>query len=149
LAEYGENVPSDAALVAHLVRRQGFSESAAQNVVSAFRESVELAKQSGGVHTTESMERPQVATEQPRTGQRPEGRARSPEAPKRDAGGEAMEFNWPLSGNAVATLIVSKKLDLDDIVTLTSYFEVAKRALTKAATPASVPATAPVEAPPT
>ncbi len=44
-----------------------------------------------------------------------------------------MEFNWPLSGDAVATLTVSKKLDLDDIETLNSYFEVAKKALKKAA----------------
>jgi hypothetical protein len=58
-----------------------------------------------------------------------------------------MEFNWPLSGNAVATLTVSKKLDLDDIETLTSYFEVAKRALKKAAsTPASAITTPQAEA---
>jgi hypothetical protein len=147
LAEYQENVPSDGALVAHLVRKQGFSDDAAQKVVAAFRQTVELAKQSTVVHTTESRERPQPAAEHPRPGPRPESRGRHSEAPQRGAGEEAMEFNWPLSGNAVATLTVSKKLDLDDIETLTSYFEVAKRALKKAAsTPASAITTPQAEA---
>lgn len=44
-----------------------------------------------------------------------------------------MEFTWPLSGDAVATLSVTKTLDADDIETLEQYFAIAKKALTKAA----------------
>ena len=44
-----------------------------------------------------------------------------------------MEFNWPLSGNAMATLTVSRELEPDDIETLAAYFETAKKALNKAA----------------
>ena len=47
--------------------------------------------------------------------------------------GESMEFSWPLSGNALATLTVTRTLEHDDIETLCDYFETAKKALRKAA----------------
>jgi hypothetical protein len=56
-----------------------------------------------------------------------------------------MEFNWPLSGDVVATLTVSKQIELDDVDVLSSYFEVAKKALTKAARASAAEAAKPQE----
>lgn len=42
LAEYPEGLPSDAALVSYLVRKQGLGEAAAKSVVESLRESIQL-----------------------------------------------------------------------------------------------------------
>ena len=46
--------------------------------------------------------------------------------------GRKMEFTFPLSGDAVATLTVSRGIDADDVATLGEFFDSAKRALLKA-----------------
>jgi DNA-binding protein YbaB len=59
-----------------------------------------------------------------------------------------MQFTWPLSENAVATLTVSKQLDPDDVELLSDYFAVAKRALVKAARTQQAAASAAAKAAP-
>ncbi len=48
-------------------------------------------------------------------------------------GEDVMEFTFPLSGDAAATLTVSRGIDADDVATLGEFFDSAKRALLKAA----------------
>jgi len=133
-AEYQGELPSDAALVSYLVRRQGFQERAAQRLVEAFRETVELAKESPVPQITETGQPPvqKLASDTGRGNERAvieqqSGRPGSGE-------GDRMEFKWPLSGDAVAVLTVTKSvLDADDIEILVGNFQLATKVLRKAA----------------
>lgn len=58
----------------------------------------------------------------------------SPEKP----GEPVMEFTLPLSGNAVATLTVSRGVDAGDVATLGEFLDSAKKALLKAASAAPI-----------
>jgi len=132
--EFGGNLPSDGAIVSYLVRKQGFVESAAQNLVDSLRKTIEFAKQSTPGAPASSPDQPAP---------RPRGAQQRPASDGEDvrqkfdgAGpnlGGRMEFTWPLSENAVATLTVSRELDPDDVELLSDYFAVARRALEKAA----------------
>lgn len=134
---YTDGLPSDAAIVSTLVRKYGFQEEPAQKCVSAYRETIELVKQSGVADI------PPTGAEQPA---RSEKRDERP-ATGRDTQGGRMEFHWPLSGDAQATLTVSRRLDADDIETLVSYFEIAKKALRKSAASQAAQAAAPSSQP--
>ena len=48
--EYGSEIPSDAALVSYLVRRQNFNEGAARTLIQVFRESADLVRSSRAVY---------------------------------------------------------------------------------------------------
>ena len=130
LTEFGGNLPSDAAIVSYLVRKQGFVESAAQNLVTSLRETIDFTKQTN-----------QRAPAENASGRSPIERGRGEDA-RGDSeivrqkssvvgqqNGERMEYNWPLSGNAVATLVVSRPLLPDDIEVLSDYLKIAKRVL--------------------
>jgi hypothetical protein len=47
LAEYPDGLPSDAAMVSYLVRKQGLGEAAAKSVLDSFRQSIELVESRG------------------------------------------------------------------------------------------------------
>jgi hypothetical protein len=123
--QYGEDLPSDPAIVSHLVRNENFSEDAAKSLIAAYRDTLDLA---GKAKTADIPPRKEPGGAP--NGDRDSHR-RQPARP--DTQGEHMEFTWPLSGDTVATLTVTKGLDAEDIETLTAYFEIAKKALAKAA----------------
>ena len=124
---YGLDIPSDAALVSHLVRTESYSEEAANILIAAFRDTLALAEKAGGTNIARGASADPNAT----AGSSPEGPARAKNPASQGTG--QMEFTWPLSGDAVATLSVTRTLEPDDIETLTAYFEIAKKALGKAA----------------
>lgn len=134
MKEYPDEVPSDATMIAHLVRRLGFDGVAANRIVEAFRETVDLVKQSSGDDITSSAQKSapddQIAPVRVPTHYRPVTGEQVPTV-QPEAG--RMEFTWPLSGNALATLTVTRTLDPEDIETLEDYFKIAKKALAKAA----------------
>jgi hypothetical protein len=124
--QYGNDLPSDAALISHLVRNENFSEGAAKNLIAAFRDTLALVSQAPKPDITPSRD------QQGGGGQGHSGKDRQP-PPRHKGEGVHMEFNWPLSGDAVATLTVSRELEPDDVETLAAYLEIAKKTLAKAA----------------
>lgn len=136
LDQYGSDIPSDAALISHLVRNANFSESAARSLIATFRANLELATDGADPDIADAGA-PNPGDKSPH-----DGSVRRPLPPGRQREEGRMEFNWPLSGDTVATLTVSRTLEADDIETLAEYFEIAKKAMRKAtrtATPPSEP----------
>lgn len=128
--QYPDGLPSDAAMVSWLVRSHSFNEGSARDLIASYRATLALAGEGVKRDTSAGHSR----------GDHSEGERNNPPPPPRGHQGrppapeaQHMEFTWPLSGDAVATLTVSKGLDPDDIETLTAYFEIAKKALGKAA----------------
>ena len=136
LSDYQDRLPSDLAIATALIRKHGFKGQSAQKAVAAFRETAELAKQYESRHIPPIKEK--------RGGGGDEGRKdRHTPPPTFEGLGGRMEFKWWLSGDAAATLTVSKQLDLDDIDTLADCLEIAKKALRKAAKSAEMVASSP------
>ncbi|HZI74250.1 MAG TPA: hypothetical protein VFD73_09545, partial [Gemmatimonadales bacterium] len=131
LEHYGGSVPSEGTAVSHLVRNDHFNEDAARSLIAAWRDTLDLVQVVSATDITSRNDGHGV-------GGRPDLRAddqRQPTQPRLQTEGERMEFTWPLSGNAVATMTVTRELEPDDIETLAAYFEIAKKALSKAARP--------------
>jgi hypothetical protein len=118
---------SDETIRAYLITKKKFSPEGAGRFVSAFRDALKLA----------GMDSSGEPSEQPGAGAAGEGRVNTPpgKTPKPPAQnpGVQMQFTWPLSGDVVATLTVSRQIETDDVDTLSDYFEIAKKALLKAA----------------
>jgi hypothetical protein len=51
LAEYGEDLPSDGAIISYLVRKQEFAEQSAKTLINSFRESVDLVRSKNASYT--------------------------------------------------------------------------------------------------
>jgi hypothetical protein len=120
---------SDDSLRAYLITRRKFSPDATGRFIPAFREAIQIAKlpaldskeavqQGGG--TTQTTPAASAVKGQPGTRVAAET-------------GETMEFVWQLSGDVVASMTVSKKIELDDVETLLIGIEGAKRAIMKQA----------------
>lgn len=134
ISTHGE--ASDETLRAFLITKKKFSPDGAGRFAAAFRDAMKLAA------ADSSGER----GDQPRTDAAGIGGAynspgKTPKQPAQNPA-EQMQFTWPLSGDVVATLTVSRQIETDDVDTLSDYFEIAKKALLKAARKA-----APREAP--
>lgn len=139
LQEYPENMPSDGALKAYLVRRLGYGESAAENLVLSFRETIELEKESVGSYITESPERTRPDREQqPRAGAFEQRRPQA-EAPSRGPGGRGVQIGWPLADGSVAVMSVERRLNLQDVEMLEGYLKTLKDALKAAPSPSAAP----------
>lgn len=125
-AQYPDGIPSDAAMISHLVRNGGFHEGGAKAVITAFRDTIALVDASPVADISR--------TPRQETGGQSTERSRPDEAHGTHSAGERpLEFTWPLSGDSTARLTVSRSLEPDDIETLAAYFEIAKKALGKAA----------------
>lgn len=128
MEHYGADIPSDEALSSHLIRNAGFSADGATSLIAAFRDTLDLAGKAVNADIPPKKD-----------GQRGGGSADGKKdehrrvSPHHANDGGHMEFNWPLSGDAVATLTVSRQLEPDDVETLAAYLEIAKRTLAKAA----------------
>lgn len=140
IERYGDGLPSDAGLISYLVRHENFTEDAARSLIAAFRDTLGLVSGLPATNITnsgnldEDAPDPNAALRRSQLGltdvlDRAGVTKRSP-APEP---GGAMQFQWPLSGDAVATLTVTRELDPDDVETLADYLEIAKRTLAKAA----------------
>jgi hypothetical protein len=125
LEHYGKDIPSDEALSSHLIRNVGFSGDGARSVIASFRDTLSLAETAAN---SDIPPRKQAKSD----GGQEERKDRTP-PPRPDTEGDVMDFNWPLSGGAVARLTVSRALDPDDVETLAAYLEIAKRTLAKEA----------------
>ena len=119
-------------------RVANFSEDAARSVIAAFRQTVALVNGSGADELIEDAEIGSgtvkgngVKHSQDSPKYPPNLAGTSSAAPKQP--GAFMEYTWQLSGEAVATLTVSRRLDEDDVETLAEFFAIAKRTLLKAA----------------
>ena len=110
-------------MVSHLVKNETFSEGAARDLIAAFRDTLSLAEKAANSD---------IAPKKHGDGGQDERKDRTP-PPHPDSKGGVMDFNWPLSGGAVARLTVSRALDPDDVETLAAYLEIAKRTLAKEA----------------
>lgn len=135
---YPSSLPSDDTIVAHLVRRMGYNTGAAKGIANSFRETAALVKECDAydIPSVAPKSSPSAVTggESPSRSAVPA--ARTPTVAGQGAPPERavfMEFIWPLSGDATATMTVSRSLEEDDISTLKSYFEIATIALAKAA----------------
>ncbi len=129
--EYGDDIPSDAALLSHLVRNANFTEEAAKILIAAFRDTLSIVQEAsaGNIVRGDAGAGP-IATQAESGREKPGVKIPAP------TGGQ-MQFTWPLSGDAVATLTVTRTLEPDDIETLAAYFQIAVKALEKAARQAS------------
>jgi hypothetical protein len=137
--QYPDSLPSDPAIVSWLVRNHNFGENGAKALIASYRDTLAIVERLPKADTGPDEGN---AGDDPIQGHR---RAHSGKTevvdwtggftkrPAPNPQGAAMQFQWPLSGDAVATLTVTKALELDDIETLTAYFEIAKKALRKAA----------------
>jgi hypothetical protein len=141
---------SDDSLRAFLITRKKFSPDGAGRFIPAFREAVQIARlpdvssQDHNSRSTASAASAGATT--PLSAHIMAGSHMSAtlttgprnEAPRAAAatqqGGEVMEFVWQLSGDVIATMIVSKNIELDDVDTLFSInIEGARRAVLKQA----------------
>jgi hypothetical protein len=131
LAEYKDDLPSDAALVSFLVRKQSFQERPAQTLVEAFRESVALAKETPAPHFADNGAR-QAPTEKVTSAGTGAilvtGRAAGSVGPQ-EARGQAMAFSWPLAENQVVSLGFTRAPVAAEIATLEKYLQTVKEAL--------------------
>jgi hypothetical protein len=119
---------SDDSLRAYLITRRKFSADGAGRFIPAFREAIQIARLPA-LPSPESDKRGGSGTSNT-----PAATAERASAPRAAAGtGENMEFTWTLSGDVVATMTVSKKIELDDVETLSMGIEMAKRAIMKQA----------------
>lgn len=141
--QYPDGLPSDGAIVAHLVRTANFGEDAARSVIASYRDTLALAMAAGNADTSrqDASDNGASGGQTGNSGDRPPTGGDSAVSAKSKPGAK-MEFTWPLSGDVTATLTVSRAIESDDIETLRQYFEIATKALRKAA--ASQIPTAPV-----
>lgn len=120
---------SDDSLRAFLITKRKFAPDATGRFIPAFREAIQIARLSG-VDSGENDKRGGGTPEQGL-------KVNAPKVPlgSRAAAdtGELMEFVWQLSGDVVATMTVSKKIELDDVETLIANIDAAKRAIMKQA----------------
>lgn len=123
---------SDDSLRAYLITKRKFSADGAGRFLGTFRDALTLANPNGSGDSERKGDdgKPDAGSgvkhpvqEKPKEQDRPL---------KQDPGGR-MEFTWPLSGDAVATLTVSRPFDADDLAMLKDYFALAERVLKKAA----------------
>jgi hypothetical protein len=116
---------SDESLRAYMITRKKFSPDGAARFVAAFRDALRLMGPEAA--TVESDSGPPNGSET-----RGSSAAKGSSPPNAPSGAQ-MHFIWPLSADAVATLTISRVIELDDIDTLTAYFEIAKKTLRKVA----------------
>jgi hypothetical protein len=128
LDQYPDGLPSDEALKSYLVRHENFSEPAAKNLIASFRDALELAHEAAVSNISHGDE-----GTSPKGSPPPDAESRGLKITTVPLGAGRMEFTWPLSDHATATLTVTRALEPDDVETLTAYFEIAKRTLAKAA----------------
>lgn len=124
LASHGE--ASDDALRALLVTKKKFSVDGAGRFIASFRDAVRHADDIQDDYNPVSGGDERKPPNNP-----PAGGGKAP--PPTTKPGEHMEFTFQLSGDAVATLTVSRGIDADDVDTLDAYFGTVKKALLKAA----------------
>jgi hypothetical protein len=117
---------SDESLKSHLILKKKFSSDGAGRFVAAFRDALKL---SGLIDAGYEDEQTGEETGDQRKTPAP-GKTPNPPPPKP---GASMQFTWPLSGDVVATLTVSREIETDDVEILADYFATAKKALLKAA----------------
>lgn len=94
LEQYPDGLPSDGAMVSHLVRNESFTEAAAKSLIAAFRDTLELAKPASNHNIP-----PSDTKKEPTRG--PQGRSKGG---RMDA--SLQTFTYSLPGNAVATLTI-------------------------------------------
>jgi hypothetical protein len=125
LTEYGETLPSDGAIVAHLVRRQGFNEMAAQKVVAAFRENCHYVAELGEVRQSAGWSSPQ--TEAPiQPSPDAAGTARRQSSTNREA---TLQQSWILAPDLIASVGFTRMPTRDELDTLKQYLDLAAKAL--------------------
>ena len=118
IQEYGEDVPSDGALVSYLVRKQNFSESGARILIESFRESVDLVRSRAASYTPAKVE-VNAVEQRPATHQVQPVKPMHDIALQQEARAVMREFMWPLSGNSAVTVRIAlgdpAAEDLDEI----------------------------------
>lgn len=122
---------SEDSLRAYLITRRKFSPEGAGRFVLAFKESVQIVRLPGGGSTEPKQGDGRDFKYPPPPGEQIGGTIKI-RPPAKDAG-ENMEFVWQLSGDVIATMTVSKKIEVDDVETLIANLEAAKRAIMKQA----------------
>lgn len=118
---------SDDSLRAYLITRRKFSPDGAGRFIPAFREAVQIAR----LPSVGSSDDKRSGASAPSTPPAPAERVQPPRPAK--ASGDLMEFTWDLSGDVVATMTVSKRIELDDLDVLNASIEAAKLAIAKQA----------------
>lgn len=132
LTAFPEELPSEQGLVAHLVRKSGFTEEGARKVNSVLRATLELAGNSEGDRSAHGASETPVEelskTQQTSTASAPERPADSGDL------NQPMEWRLPLIGGNVAVLSFFRDPDASDIVMLKSYLDVVEDRLKEVAT---------------
>jgi hypothetical protein len=120
---------SDDSLRAYLITKRKFAPDATGRFIPAFREAIQIAR----LPALDSREAEQRGSGTPQKTPPANVEKGAPGAHPAGETGETMEFVWQLSGDVVATMTVSKKIELDDVETLNIQLEGAKRAIIKQA----------------
>ncbi len=121
--EFGQDVPSDGALISYLVRKKNLGEPAAKMLVAAFRESLEIVsvKQTLSLRAEKQSNAVEQAhiIEQPNAMQNIEIRQQKPST--------GLSFSWPLSTNTVLVISIEGNIpSRDDIEDLPALLDLAK-----------------------
>lgn len=106
IQEYGDDVPSDGALMSYLVRKQDFSEGGARTLIGSFRESVELVRSRSASYTPAKTETNAIE-HRPATPPVAQHNALQDIVLQKDMGAVVREFVWPLSGNTAVTVRIA------------------------------------------
>jgi hypothetical protein len=117
---------SDETLKAYLIMKRKFSAEGAGRFIAAFRDALKLAGPEASLFIPKQLGAENGADPSKLTTEK------GPKLPPPKLG-EQMQFTWPLSGDVVATLTVSRQIETDDVETLGDYFKIAQKALLKAA----------------
>jgi hypothetical protein len=126
MEEYGNDLPSDPALISYLVRKQNFNESAARTLIQSFRDSVDLVRSRRTMYDAPvsviNASEPTRANEQPK--------------PMLSSGLQSQTTDKKLeytSGNIAAVLIIrTGAAAKEDVELMSTWLELAKLTLAAA-----------------
>jgi hypothetical protein len=130
VAEYGDDLPSDPALVSYLVRKQNFGEAAAKTLIEAFRESADLVKGKTAGYIPHAQ--PVSAAQSWLDDLVSKSRDTKELEPKMAR--PTKEFTFPLSDDTVVTLGITGPMPRgEDLEALTDWLALVKRQIDRAA----------------
>lgn len=128
--EYGEDLPSDPALISYLVRKQNFGEGAAKTLIEAFRDSVDLVKSKVAGYTSSTKANNVPSTELNDN----DSKALDKKQLRATKAAQLKEFTFPLSDDTVVTLSITGPMPRGaDLAMFTDWLELVKRQVDRAA----------------
>ncbi len=123
--QFGESLPSESTLKHHLIK-EGFLPKAADEVISVYRENIELVKNMPKRYTETVLvpEQPPMAA-----APIPVAYSAAPALPPSTPAGGVLSYSFPLSMEATADLHIRGKVSIDELDMLRDHIELTIKAL--------------------